>query len=66
MEGGKGWLYGSQRKESTMTLAGDREREASDRVSALTTIAHTAVVVLLGFAFTVVVLSLYVPFFVSR
>jgi len=49
-----------------LTLADDCEREASDKVGKLRTVAHTAVVVLLGLAIAVVVLSLYVPVFVSR
>ena len=49
-----------------LTFADDCEREASDKVSTLTTIAHTAVVVVLGLAIAAVVLSLYVPVFVSR
>ena len=49
-----------------LTLADDCEREASDKVGTLTTVAHTAVVVLLGLAIAAVVLSLYVPVFVSR
>jgi general secretion pathway protein F len=49
-----------------LTFADDCEREASEKVGTLTTIAHTAVVVLLGLAIAAVVLSLYVPVFVSR
>ena len=49
-----------------LTLADDCEREASDKVRTLTTVAHTAVVVMLGLAIAAVVLSLYVPVFVSR
>jgi type II secretory pathway component PulF len=49
-----------------LTFADDCEREASDKVGTLTTLCHTAVVVLLGLAIAVVVLSLYVPVFVSR
>jgi type II secretory pathway component PulF len=49
-----------------LTLADDCEREASDKVGTLTALAHTAVVVVLGLAIAAVVLSLYVPVFVSR
>lgn len=49
-----------------LTFADECEREASDRVRSLTTVAHTVVVVLLGLAIAAVVLSLYVPVFVSR
>jgi type II secretory pathway component PulF len=49
-----------------LTFADECEREASERVGTLTTFAHTAVVVLLGLAIAAVVLSLYVPVFVSR
>ncbi|HEX7507887.1 MAG TPA: type II secretion system F family protein [Polyangia bacterium] len=49
-----------------LTLADDWEREASDKVGRLTTLAHTAVVVLIGLAIAAVVLSLYVPVFISH
>ncbi len=49
-----------------LTLADDREREASDRVGTLKTVAHTTVIMLLGVVIAAVVLSLYVPVFVSR
>jgi type II secretory pathway component PulF len=49
-----------------LTFADECEREASERVGVLKTVAHTAVVVLLGLAIAAVVLSLYVPVFVSR
>jgi type IV pilus assembly protein PilC len=49
-----------------LALADDCERQAAERVGTLTTVAHTAVVVLLGLAIAAVVLSLYVPVFVSR
>jgi type II secretory pathway component PulF len=49
-----------------LTLADDCDREAAEKVGALTTVAHTSVVVLLGLAIAVVVLSLYVPVFVSH
>jgi len=49
-----------------LSLADDCEREAHDKVGTLTTVAHTGVVVLLGVAIAAVVLSLYVPVFVSR
>ncbi len=49
-----------------LTFADECEREASDAVRTLTTVAHTVVVVLLGLAIAAVVLSLYVPVFVSR
>jgi type II secretory pathway component PulF len=49
-----------------LTFAADCERDASEKVRTLTTIAHTAVVVVLGLAIAAVMLSLYVPVFVSR
>lgn len=49
-----------------LTFADDCEREAHDRVGTLTTVAHTTVVVVLGVIIAAVVLSLYVPVFVSR
>jgi type II secretory pathway component PulF len=49
-----------------LALADDGEREASAKVGTLTAIAHTVVVVLLGLAIAAVVLSLYVPVFVSH
>jgi type II secretory pathway component PulF len=47
-------------------LADDREREAHARIGTLKAVAHTLVVVLLGVATAAVVVSLYVPVFVSR
>jgi type II secretory pathway component PulF len=49
-----------------LTFADECERESSEKVGTLTTIAHTAVVVVLGFAIAAVVLSLYVPVFISH
>lgn len=49
-----------------LTFADDCEQEAHDKVGTLTTIAHTVVVALLGLVIAAVVLSLYVPVFVSR
>ena len=49
-----------------LTFADECEWEASDAVRTLTTVAHTVVVVLLGLAIAAVVLTLYVPVFVSR
>jgi type II secretory pathway component PulF len=49
-----------------LALADDCEREALEKVGTLTTVAHTTVVLLLGVAIAGVVLSLYVPVFVSR
>lgn len=49
-----------------LALADDCEHEASEKVGTLTTVAHTAVVVVLGLAIAAVVLSLYVPVFVSH
>jgi type II secretory pathway component PulF len=49
-----------------LALADDCEREAFGKVGTLTAVAHTTVVVLLGLAIAAVVLSLYVPVFVSR
>jgi Type II secretory pathway, component PulF len=47
-----------------LTLADDREREASDKVGTLKAVAHTTAVVLLGLAIAAVVLGLYVPVFI--
>jgi type II secretory pathway component PulF len=49
-----------------LSLADDCEREATDKVGTLTTVAHTAVVAVIGLAIAAVVLSLYVPVFVSH
>jgi len=49
-----------------LTMADDCEGQAHETVGLLTTLAHTAVVVLLGLAIAAVVLSLYVPVFVSH
>jgi type II secretory pathway component PulF len=49
-----------------LTLAADHQREANDRVSRLRTIIHTSVVLVLGLAIALVVLTLYVPIFVLR
>jgi type II secretory pathway component PulF len=49
-----------------LTLAGEREREAKDRVSRLRTLAQTCVVLVLGLTIVSVVLTLYVPVFVLR
>jgi type II secretory pathway component PulF len=49
-----------------LSLADDCEREATGKAGTLTTVAHTAVVAVLGLAIAVVVLSLYVPVFISH
>jgi type II secretory pathway component PulF len=48
-----------------LAFADECEREAFERIGTLTSVAHTAVVALLGLAIAAVVLSLYVPVFVS-
>ena len=47
-------------------FARDCEREASEKIRALTAVAHTTVVLVLGLAIAGVVLGLYVPVFVSH
>lgn len=49
-----------------LTLASDRQREAEIDVKSLRAISHSAVVLLLGIAILSVVLTLYVPVFVTR
>jgi type IV pilus assembly protein PilC len=49
-----------------LTLARDREQEATADVKALKAVTHTVVVVLLGVAIMGVVLTLYVPVFINH